>query len=239
MIKKHFSIVHPDHSIPAVLWGEPSSRLLIEVHGNLSNKEDAVISKLSNIAVEKGCQALSFDLPGHGDRVNEALECNPQNGVGDLLAAISYAHSIADEISLFACSLGAYFSLLAYPDQNFRQCLFLSPVVDMEHIIRKMMADAGVTEERLKAEKRIPVSGEPALDWEYFSYVRDHPVSAWNAPTTILYGSNDFLTSREEMTVFAARHHAELQILENGEHFFHTEEQLRVFSEWADRNLKA
>jgi pimeloyl-ACP methyl ester carboxylesterase len=239
MVKIHFYIPNQNHSIPAVLWGGPAEKLIIEIHGNLSNKEDTVISEMARKAVKKGCRALSFDLPMHGDRANEDFECNPENCVGDLMAVYQYARSITTDISLFACSMGAYFSLLAYHDLALRQALFLSPVVDMEHIIRNMMENAGVTEDRLKADKKILVPGGPALDWDYFSYVRTHPVTFdWKTPTAILYGSDDFLTSREEITSFAAGIHADLQILEHGEHFFHTEEQLGVFSEWADDHLK-
>ena len=53
-------------------------------------------------------------------------------------------------ISLFACSLGAYFSLVAFRDTAFRKCLFLSPVLDMERLIRNMMQWSGVTEDRLR-----------------------------------------------------------------------------------------
>jgi len=51
--------------------------LLIEVHGNLSSKEDTVISMMAERAVQKGYQALSFDLPMHGERADEAYACNP------------------------------------------------------------------------------------------------------------------------------------------------------------------
>ena len=53
-------------NIPAVLWGEKSSKLIIAVHGNLSNKLDVPISLLAEVAVPRGYQVLSFDLPQHG-----------------------------------------------------------------------------------------------------------------------------------------------------------------------------
>ena len=39
-----------------------------------------------------------------------------------------------EKISLWACSLGAFFSLLAYQCVKFNQCLFLSPVVDYANV---------------------------------------------------------------------------------------------------------
>ena len=48
--------------IPAVVWGEASDRVIIAVHGNLSNKADAPIRHLAVHALPRGYQVLSFDL---------------------------------------------------------------------------------------------------------------------------------------------------------------------------------
>lgn len=91
MEKRHFYISNNKIRIPAILWGKQSKKLLIEVHGNLSNKEDAVISMMAQKAVEKGYQALSFDLPMHGERVNGEYACIPENCVSDLAAVYEFA----------------------------------------------------------------------------------------------------------------------------------------------------
>ena len=49
------------------------------------------------------------------------------------------------EINVFACSMGAYFSLLAYQNDVLEKALFLSPVVNMERIIENMMKWFNVT----------------------------------------------------------------------------------------------
>jgi pimeloyl-ACP methyl ester carboxylesterase len=237
MNTKHFYIPNKKIRVPAVLWGEQSSKLLIEVHGNLSNKEDTVVSMMAERAVQKGYQALSFDLPMHGERANEAYECNPWNCVSDLTAVIEFARSLSPDISLFACSMGAYFSLLAYHDFNIKQSLFLSPVVNMERIIENMMAGFQVSEERLEKEHQILLPIGQTLDWDYYSYVRENPVSEWNIPTAILYGSDDNVSEWDEIAAFSEKYKATVKVLDRGEHYFHTEEQLRVFDTWADENL--
>ncbi len=238
MEKTHFNISNNKISIPAILWGKPGAKLLIEVHGNLSDKEDTVISILAEKAVAKGYQVLSFDLPGHGERADDNYECIPQNCVSDLLAVYKYARSLASDISLFACSMGAYFSLLAYHDFDIKQCLFLSPVLNMERIIRNMMEGFQVSEERLQVEKQIPLPIGQTLDWDYYCYVKKNPVCFdWKMPTAILYGADDNLSEWKEISVFAKRYQAEVKVLEHGEHYFHTEEQLQVFESWADDNL--
>ena len=47
--------------IPAVLWGEPSAKIYIYVHGKQGYKEYA--EAFAKVAEEKGYQTLSFDLP--------------------------------------------------------------------------------------------------------------------------------------------------------------------------------
>jgi hypothetical protein len=51
--------------------------------------------------------------------------------------------------------MGAYFSLIAYKDEDIKQCVFLSPVVDMKFVIDKIMQWNNTTEEILKEKKEI------------------------------------------------------------------------------------
>lgn len=45
-------------------------------------------------------------------------------------------------------------------------------------------------------------------------------------------GSRDELTSYETISAFAEKHHADLTVMENGGHWFHTQEQMRFLDEW-------
>lgn len=239
MEKKHFYIQNNNMRIPAVLWGKPSDKLLIAVHGNLSNKEDTVISMMAQIALEKGYQALSFDMPEHGGRVGEDYPCNPENCVSDLTAVYEYAKTLAPDISLFACSMGAYFSLLAYHNEAIKQALFLSPVVNMVRIIRNMMAAFDVSDEKLRTRGQIILPIGQTLDWNYYSYTQANPiVFKWANPISILYGSADSISEWEEVSGFAERYGAALKVLEHGEHYFHTDEHLKVFGRWASESLR-
>ena len=134
-------------------------------------------------------------------------------------------------MTLIANSVGAYFSLSAGIGGAVEKAYFISPVVDMERLIRDLMAGAGVTEERLKAEGAIPTPFGETLSWEYLSYVRSHPV-IWNAPTRILYGEHDALVPYGTVAAFAETHGARLTVMPGGEHWFHTEEQMRFLDEW-------
>ena len=63
-----------------------------------------------------------------------------------------------------------------------------------------------------------------------------HP-ARWSVPTEILYGGADALTSRDAVTAFAGAHHAGLTIMEEGEHWFHTPEQMRFLDRWITDKL--
>lgn len=222
--------------IPAVLWGPASERLFLAVHGDQSHKEDDVVRIFAEAAAEKGVQTLSFDLPEHGDRQGGSSLVTPRAAVENLHRVMRYAHTRADKTGLFACSMGAYFSLLAYPEEPLEQALFLSPVVDMARIIRDMMTWFDVSEERLEREREIETPVK-TLYWDYYQYVLEHPVE-WNQPTVVLYGARDTLCARDVVSGFVERTHADLTVLEEGEHFFHTDAQLAFMRQWVRDHLR-
>ena len=136
-----------------------------------------------------------------------------------------------ESIILIANSIGAFFSMNAEIDSLIEKAYFISPIVDMEKLITDMMSWAKVTEEELESRGVIPTSFGEDLSWEYLCYVRSHPIQ-WDCPTAILYGSRDHLTAYQTIRAFAEKHHADLTVMENGVHWFHTEEQMRFQDKW-------
>ena len=62
---------------------------------------------------------MSFDLPEHGERKEDVnYLCKVQNCIADLKTIIEYAKKNYNKINLRACSIGTYFSLLAYKSEN-------------------------------------------------------------------------------------------------------------------------
>jgi len=112
-----------------------------------------------------------------------------------------------ENIILIANSIGAYFCINADIDDMIQKAYFISPVVDMEKL------------------NGIELTGE----WLHF--VKSHPVD-WNVPTHILYGSEDSLISFDTVSDFAKKHNATLTVMEGGEHWFHTEEQMKFLDDW-------
>ena len=136
-----------------------------------------------------------------------------------------------DYIVLIANSIGAVYSMNAFSDKQIDKAMFISPVVDMENLITNMMKWANVTENELRDKKTISTEFGETLSWEYLCYVRENQIS-WNVPTSILYGENDNLTSFEIINKFAEKINADLTVMNDGEHWFHTAEQVKFLDNW-------
>jgi len=141
-----------------------------------------------------------------------------------------------DRLTLVANSIGAFFSLSSLDETLVDEAYFISPVVDMEKLIGNMMQWANVTEQELAEKLEIPTQFGETLSWKYLCYVREHPI-VWRVPTHILYGERDHLTSPDTISAFAERIGAALTIMPSGEHWFHTEEQMRFLDNWLPEEL--
>ncbi len=140
-----------------------------------------------------------------------------------------------DSVILIANSIGAYFAMLSLDEKNISHALFISPIVDMEKLIMDMMKWLNITEDELKSKKEVETEFGETLSWEYLSYVKNHPIR-WSVPTSILYGEKDNLTFQETITKFAEQIGATLTIMKNGEHWFHTDEQLKFLDTWVRKS---
>ena len=219
--------------IPAVLFGEQSGRVWLFVHGKLGNKEEAA----AFAGLADGAQVLAVDLPGHGERSGEGIEAlTPWNAVPELERVYAYAAEHWQHISLRATSIGCWFAMLSLDGKPLEKALFVSPVTDMAKLIRDMMGWAGVTEAELEQKGQIPTPFGETLDWQYYRYAEEHPV-LWDVPTAVLYAGQDNLTSRETIESFTAPEGRTLTVLEEGEHWFHTPEQLAFMAKWEQENL--
>lgn len=226
MKETFFQIEH----IPAVLYGGEADRVYLFVHGRHGRKEEA--GPFAETACPKGWQVLAVDLPEHGARQGGAETLDPWHVVPELQTVLAYLKGRWPRIALRADSIGAWFSMLAFEGTPPERSLFVSPVLDMEALIRRMMGWAGVTEADLEARKSIETAFGETLSWAYYQYAKAHPIETWNSPTAILYAGRDSLTPRPEVEAFACRFHCGLTVMEDGEHWFHTPEQLEVLRRW-------
>lgn len=192
-------------------------RLVIYVHGKGGNAGEVEHYK----PLFAGYDVVGFDYHAQ----------NPWDAKDEFQEFFHRYRQEYDAITLAANSIGAYFAMYALDREQVDKAFFISPIVDMERLILDMMSWANVTEEELYEKQEIATDFGETLSWEYLCYVRKHLVS-WSVPTYILYGEKDNLTAPETIHKFANDINADLTIMKNGEHWFHTAEQMAFLDDW-------
>lgn len=222
--------------IPALLCGDEAERVYLFVHGKHGCKEEA--RDFAETVCSQGWQVLAIDLPEHGARKGEAGAFDPWHAVPELQDVMAYARKRWKHVALRATSIGAWFSMLAFGTEPPERSLFVSPVLDMERLIKTMMGWAGVAEAELAERGEVATAFGETLSWRYYQYAKAHPIEVWPSPTAILYAGGDDLTSRPAVDAFTTRFHCDLTVMEEGEHWFHTEEQLAFLRQWTERQTE-
>ena len=192
-------------------------KLIIYIHGKGGNANEAEHYK----PLFSDCDVIGFDYKAQ----------TPWDAKTEFSEYFDSVSKRYDTVSIIANSIGAYFAMNSLADKKVEKAYFISPVVDMERLISDMMMWASVTEAELAERKEIPTDFGETLSWEYLCYVRKNPIK-WDIPTHILYGEKDKLTSYETIRGFADKIGAALTIMKNGEHWFHTDEQMEFLDKW-------
>lgn len=196
------------------------NKVIVYIHGKGGSAQEAEHYK----SLFEGYDVIGFDYTAQSPW--EAKEEFP-----------NFFNSICKEyesVEVIANSIGAFFAMTSLYDRQMEKAFLISPVVNMEKLIMDMMMWAGVTEDELRDKKEIETTFGETLSWKYLCYVREHPV-VWTIPTHILYGENDNLTSYETISKFANQIGATLTVMKNGEHWFHTEEEMKYLDNWIKR----
>ena len=197
--------------------------VVIYVHGKGGNAEEANHYKQF---FDDNFEIIGFDYKS----------LNPWDAKIEFINYFNSIISKYNKIYLIANSIGAYFSLISLSDMPIEKAMLISPVVDMERIILNMMKCENITEDELILKKEIETSFGESLSWQYLSYVRKNTIH-WDIPTNILFADNDNITSVDTMTNFANKINANLTTMRDGEHWFHTEEQMAFLDNWFKENI--
>ena len=192
-------------------------RLVIYIHGKGGNAAEAKHYQ----SLFGGSDVIGFDYQAK----------NPWEAKCEFPNFYDWHSNGYDAVILGANSIGAYFAMSSLAEKNISQALLISPIVNMEKLITDMMMWSNITEDELQSKKEITTEFGEILSWEYLCYVREHPIK-WHIPTCILYGGKDNMTSKETISGFADSSGATLTVMEDGEHWFHTEEQMKVLDDW-------
>ncbi|ETP73678.1 hypothetical protein UYO_0315 [Lachnospiraceae bacterium JC7] len=198
---------------------------------NMQNKRIAVLyvhGKGGNAAESEHYKTLFPDADVTGLDYHTDL---PWETSLEIDAAVSELASRYDDVILIANSIGAFYSMNADICEKLSHAYFISPMIDLEKLILNMMTWANVTEEDLKREKTIKTDFGEDLSWDYLCYVREHPIK-WTVPTDILRGSEDKLSTADAIGHFVKKTGARLTVMQGGEHWFHTKEQMEFLDKW-------
>lgn len=212
---------------------KPAKGVYLYVHGQHSCKGAA--EKFADIVNIMGWQVLAIDLPEHGERKEEKNGFYAWKVVPELKILLEYARTHWECIALRAHSIGAYFSMMSYQEEIFENVQLVSPILDMQKLCEDMMRWAAVTPVQLEKEKFIQTDFGQLLCWKEYCYAKEHPVVTWNSDTAVMYGAKDNLTTLDTVEKFVSEFGCELNVMEDGEHWFHTTEQLAELRNWTER----
>lgn len=196
------------------------NQAIIYIHGKGGNSGEAAHYQ----SLFENCDVMGLDYAAQ----------TPWEAKDEFPRLLNAACQRYESVIVIANSIGAFFAMNALSDKRIEKAYFISPIVNMEKLISDMMMWANVTEEELCAQKEIKTAFGETLSWDYLCYVKDHPI-VWTIPTHILYGEKDNLTSYETISEFANRTNASLTVMKNGEHWFHTKEQMDFLDRWIKR----
>jgi len=194
--------------------------LVIYVHGKGGNADEANHYK----PLFPNCDVIGFDYKAE----------TPWDAKKEFPSYFDSVSAGYDEVYLIANSIGAFFSMNALGGKLIKSAYFISPMVNLEKLICNMMMWANVSEDELCKKGEIATAFGETLSWKYLCYVRENLIK-WNIPTHILYGSNDNLTDLETMQDFAQKVGASLTVMQGGEHWFHTDEQMQFLDRWIEK----
>lgn len=198
-------------------------KALLYIHGKGGSADEAEYYK----TLFTDCEVIGLDYHGK----------TPWDTKVEFLTIYDRLVRLYDSISIMANSIGAYFAMNAWANVKIEHAFFISPIVSMEKLIIGMLKQSGITECELADKGEIKTPRGDVLSWKYFCHVRENPI-VWRVPTDILYGENDNLTSMDTISLFAEDTGATLTVMKNGEHWFHTDEQMKFLNNWLKNCLK-
>ena len=136
-----------------------------------------------------------------------------------------YLYKNWPSVSIRANSIGTWYSMLAFQGKEIEKVLFVSPILDMKKFIELM----------------------PQREDAYYKWVINHPITHWDASTSILRSEVDMVLARQATggravsevvgRDFIRQHQCQVTIMSGGEHWFHTPEQLAFLKAWEENVL--
>lgn len=155
----------------------------------------------------------------------------------EVRAFAQFARGQSTEVGLLASSIGACFSLCDTPAGTFERAWLVSPLIDLEHYIRGVMAEYSVTYEQLEAETVIDTP-RAVLEWPYLRFVEEHPARL-DIPSWTIRGDQDEVVPLSALSRFVDAPEGELVQIEGGPHFLGRPPHLDTVVAWFEERYPA
>lgn len=197
------------------------AKVIVYIHGKGGNSLEA--EHYRNLF--DGYEVIGFDYKSE----------NPWDAQAEFSDYFKSLEEKYESIILIANSIGAHFALNSLNEVNIDKAFLISPIVNIEKLIEDMMMWAGVSLKELEEKKRIETAFGETLSIDYLNWVKKNPVK-WEKKTYVLYGDKDNMQSIETIIEFVNYTDSKLTVMENGEHWFHTDEQMKFLDKWIMEN---
>lgn len=211
-------------NIPALLLGPSSTCVYWFLHSEDGQKEDS--EEFGKIAAAHGWQTLAVDIPLCGLGM-DSQATYPDIVVSELRKVYKYLSENWQQIAVRADGLNAWHIIMALRDKPLEQCLFVSPILDVQNAIDYLA--------RSNSAQTGPVLPNELLAKKYQIYAGQNPLSEWMVPTEILCTAEDI-----DMTqVFDGWKHFRLTVEWNCDRVFAKPEELKLLRAWEQRVISS
>ncbi len=111
-------------------------KVLVMCHGFSGSKNSDTIKMMAEKLITLNIAVVALDLPCHGESQVAEDEFNLKNTVEDIYIVTMYASKLSKHVSIFATSIGAYFTLNLLQDNhfNYEKVILKSPAICMDEI---------------------------------------------------------------------------------------------------------
>lgn len=197
-------IENGNRPITATLFaGNTLRTVVVALHGFGSARKSDTVLSIAAAASLKGAAVLTFDMPGHGDRLKQG-GFTAENLINDFKKVIAYARdNISDKVGIFCTSLGAYAGLAgALGEQGIARIFLKSPALLPAKVLTKLQAIGafGDGANAALADGFVKSIAQLKIECDVYKIYAGYA----GAPIDILYGEKDELIDKTDILRFLA-----------------------------------
>ncbi len=212
-----------------VLHGEPNGRAVVSCHGMLSGKDGVKHTRLADELARHGVSMLRFDFAGRGESEGSVFDLSYSNAIEDVDAAIDWLQKLGvTRVGLFGSSMGGAVALLtAARDERVVAVATLAAVGYPAAIADRYPEQARAFEEQGFVDSPAGRIGRGFMD-DALAHDVVSAVAIVRAPILVMHGTEDAVVPQNDaLDIASAARNATLDLVDGGDHQFHSQQMLR------------